>query len=162
MCWTNTSIWAAQSIQIRQWSHRQLVQYRLQSISVNYDYIENVKETVLENRCVGIREILTSLMDRFNIFQLMLRFIHNAELEPKVLKLLQKRRWVEVAKKMLDNWAKNPTFIKHIITGDETCGFMDLTTKLFNKKLKIVAGTLGHLSRGLYNISERLIFFFCA
>ena len=41
-------------------------------------------------------------------------------LVPKDLNLLQKERRVEVAKETLANVADDPTFIKRIITGDET------------------------------------------
>ena len=44
-----------------------------------------------------------------------------ARLVPKDLNFLQKERRVEVAKEMLANVADDPTFIKRIITGDETC-----------------------------------------
>ena len=43
-----------------------------------------------------------------------------ARLVWKNLNFLQKERRVEVAKEMLDNLAGDPTFIKRIITGDET------------------------------------------
>ena len=43
-----------------------------------------------------------------------------ARLVPKDLNFLQKERRVEVAKEMLVNVADSPTFIKRIITGDET------------------------------------------
>ena len=44
----------------------------------------------------------------------------NARLEPKGLALLQKRHRVEVEKEMLNNVAEDTTFIKLIITSDET------------------------------------------
>ena len=43
-----------------------------------------------------------------------------ARLVPKDLNFLQKERRVEVAKEMFSNVADDPTFIKRIITGDET------------------------------------------
>ena len=43
-----------------------------------------------------------------------------AKLVPKDLNFLQKERRVEVAKEMLANVADDPTFIKRIITGDQT------------------------------------------
>ena len=42
-----------------------------------------------------------------------------AKLVPKDLNFLQKERRVDVAKEMLANVADDPTFIKHIIAGDE-------------------------------------------
>lgn len=44
----------------------------------------------------------------------------NARLGPKVLYVLQKRRRVEITKEILDNVAKELTFIKRIISNNET------------------------------------------
>ena len=60
-------------------------------------------------------------MDRLNTWFFVLgtkRVV--ARLVPKDLNFLQIERGVEVAKGMLANVADDPTFIKRIITGDET------------------------------------------
>ena len=44
----------------------------------------------------------------------------NVRLEPKDPNLVQKRRRVKVAKKLFDNIAEEPTFIKRINTDDES------------------------------------------
>lgn len=95
------------------------------STSVNDDNVQKVKDIVLENRRVGIREIADHLSISYGSTQHILADILGmkrvaARLVPKELDFLQKWRRVEVAKEMLANVAEDPTFIKRIITGDET------------------------------------------
>ena len=95
------------------------------STSVNDDNMEKVKEIVLENRRVGIREIAEALNISYGSTQHILVNVLGmkriaARLVPKDLNFLQKARRVEVAEEMLANVTDHPTFIKRVITGDET------------------------------------------
>ena len=82
-------------------------------------------ESRLWNRVLGSLLMNTSIAYEYRltlntlIFVLFIRRV-NARLVPKDLNLLSKRRRAEVAKEGLDNIAEDPTFIKRIITGDET------------------------------------------
>lgn len=87
--------------------------------------IEAVKNFVLENRSIGIREIAALLDISFGSAEHILVDILGmrrvaARLVPKELNFLQKQRRVEVAKQMIANADSDPTFMKRIITGDET------------------------------------------
>ena len=88
------------------------------STSVNDDNMEKVKEIVLENRRVGIREIAEALNISYGSTQHILVNVLGmkriaARLVPKDLNFLQKARRVEVAEEMLANVTDDPTFIKN-------------------------------------------------
>ena len=91
----------------------------------NDDNIEKVEKIVLENCRVRIREVAEALNISYGSTQHIVVHVLDMKciatrLVPKDLNFLQKERRVEVAKKMLVNVADDPTFIKRIITGDET------------------------------------------
>ena len=95
------------------------------STSVNDDNIEKVKKIVLENRHVGIRDVSEAFNISYGSTQHIVVHVLGmkcvaARLVPKDLNFLQNERQVEVAKEMLANVADDPTFIKRIITDDET------------------------------------------
>ena len=95
------------------------------STSLNEDNIGNVKKIVLENHRVGIRKVAEALNISYGSTQHIVVHVLGmkrvaARLVPKDLNFLQKERRVEVAKEMFSNVADDPTFIKRIITGDET------------------------------------------
>ena len=86
------------------------------STSINDDNNEKGKETVLENRQVGIKKIVEDLNISYisnQPFSFLSMKLVNARLAPKHLNLLQKPRRAE-----------GPTFFKRIIRG----GFMNMTT----------------------------------
>ena len=86
------------------------------STSVNDDDIEKVKEIVLENRRIGIREVADALNISYGstphivVHVLAIKRVP-ARLVPKDQNFMQKERRVEVVKEMLANVADDPTFI---------------------------------------------------
>ncbi|XP_066259606.1 protein GVQW3-like [Euwallacea similis] len=103
------------------------------STSVNDDNIEKVQEIVLENRRVGIREIAQALNISYGLTQHILANLLGikrvaARLVPIDLNFLQKRRRAEIVKEMRANVADDSTFIKRVITGDETVYEYDIET----------------------------------
>ena len=83
---------------------------------------------MLENHRVGIRKVAKALNNSYGstqhiVFHGLGMKLVAARLVPKDLDFLYKERRVEVAKEMLANVADNPTFIKRIITGDETFSY---------------------------------------
>lgn len=92
------------------------------STSITDENIDKIKEIVLANRRVSIREIASDLGVSFGSVQ---NVMHNilamrrveARLVPRVLNLLQKQHRIDVAKEML---SLGQNVIEGIITGDET------------------------------------------
>lgn len=89
------------------------------------DTVEKVKEMVLENRNTGLREIADTLNMSHETARTILT--HNlgmkkvaARLVPKDLNFLQKDARKQVALDMLQRVNSDESFIKRIITGDET------------------------------------------
>ena len=89
------------------------------STSVDNDEIEKLKETVLESHSKEDPNIAYGSIQDILVYVLDIKRV-DARLVPKDLNLLQQCRQKEVAKDMLENVAEDPTFIKRIITGDET------------------------------------------
>jgi len=87
--------------------------------------IDKVKEMLTENRKLTIRELADNLNIAYGSVQdiivndLGLRRVA-AKLVPKDLNFMQKRDRVDIAKDMISKVESDPTFIKRIITGDET------------------------------------------
>ncbi|XP_018357096.1 PREDICTED: putative uncharacterized protein FLJ37770 [Trachymyrmex septentrionalis] len=87
--------------------------------------IDKVKEMVIENRHFSLREIAAELTVSHESIRTILRDCLGMErvaarLVPKDLNFLQKLNRVKVAEDMLERVNSDPTFIKRIITGDET------------------------------------------
>ncbi|EGI67902.1 FLJ37770-like protein, partial [Acromyrmex echinatior] len=87
--------------------------------------IDKVKEMVIENRHFSLREIAAELTVSHESIRTILRDCLGmkrvaARLVPKDLNFLQKLNRVKVAEDMLERVNSDPTFIKRIITGDET------------------------------------------
>lgn len=87
--------------------------------------IEKVNEMVTENRAIGIREIAAELGISYGSAEHILVDVLGmkrvaARLVPKELNFLQKQCRMSVAKEMISNADNDPTFMKRIITGDET------------------------------------------
>ena len=87
--------------------------------------IDKVKEMVIENRHFSLREIAAELTVSHESIRIILRDCLGMEcvaarLVPKDLNFLQKLNRVKVAEDMLERVNSDPTFIKRIITGDET------------------------------------------
>ena len=87
--------------------------------------IAKVKEMVSENRHLGLREIAAEL----SVSHESIRTILNdclgmtrvaARIVPKDLNFLQKLNRVRIAEDMLEQASSDPTFMKRIVTGDET------------------------------------------
>jgi len=87
--------------------------------------INKVREMLINNRKLTIRELLEDLNIAYGSIQnivvngLGLRRVA-AKLIPKELNFIQKRDRVVIAKHMISKAESDPTFIKRIITGDET------------------------------------------
>lgn len=95
------------------------------STSTTDENIASVKNLVMENRSISIREIAALLDISFGSTEHILTEILGmkrieARLVPKELNFLQKQHRVEVAKQMIANADSDPTFMERIITGDET------------------------------------------
>jgi len=89
------------------------------------DNIKKVKEIVLENRHSSLREISHELkMSHESVRSILVNNLNMrrvaARLVPKDLNFLQKRYREQVSLDMLDRCNSDPTFMKRIITGDET------------------------------------------
>lgn len=95
------------------------------STSKTDENIAKVKEILVENRKLTIRELADDLNIAYGSVQdiivndLDLRRVA-AKLVPKDLNFMQKRDRVDIAKDMISKAQSDPTFIKRIITGDET------------------------------------------
>lgn len=93
--------------------------------SSNDENTDAVKNFVLENHSIGIREISALLDISFGSAEHILVDILGmkrvaARLVPKELNFLQKQRRIDVSKEMIFNAESDPTFMERIITGDET------------------------------------------
>ena len=93
--------------------------------SNNDENVQKIKDAVLGNRHMTIRE----LSEHSGISQGSVKSILSnvlglkrvaARLIPKCLNFLQKQIRVDVAKEMLEHVNNDDTFVKRIITGDET------------------------------------------
>lgn len=87
--------------------------------------IAKVKEMVTENRHLSLREIAAELSVSHESIRIILSNSLGmkriaARLVPKDLNFLQKLNRVKVAEDMLERVNSDPTFIKRIVTGDET------------------------------------------
>ncbi|XP_015905527.1 protein GVQW3-like [Parasteatoda tepidariorum] len=95
------------------------------STSKTDENIDKVKEMLVNNRKLTIREISEGLNIAYGSVQDILandlgfRRVA-AKLVPKDLNFIQKRNCVDVAKDMICEAESDPTFIRRIITGDET------------------------------------------
>jgi len=95
------------------------------STSKTDENIDKVKEILVNNHKLTIREIAEDLNIAYGSVQDILvndlgfRRVA-AKLVPKDLNFMQKRDRVDVAKDMICEAEFDPTFIKRIITGDET------------------------------------------
>ena len=96
------------------------------STSKTDENINKVRKMLINNRKLTIRELAEDLNIAYGSFQdivvngLGLRQVA-AKLVPKELNFMQKRDRVVIAKDMISKAESDPTFIKRIITGDETC-----------------------------------------
>ena len=95
------------------------------STSKTDENINKVREMLANNRKLTIRELAEDLNIAYGSVQdivvndLGLRRVA-AKLVPKELNFMQKRDRVDIAKDMISKTESDPTFIKRIITGDET------------------------------------------
>ncbi|KAG5314739.1 SETMR methyltransferase, partial [Acromyrmex insinuator] len=95
------------------------------STSKTDENINKVREMLANNRKLTIRELAEDLNIAYGSIQdivvndLGLRRVA-AKLVPKELNFMQKRDRVDIAKDMISKTESDPTFIKRIITGDET------------------------------------------
>jgi len=95
------------------------------STSKTDENINKVREMLLNNRKLTIRELAEDLNIAYGSVQdivvgdLGLRRVA-AKLVPRDLNFTQKRDRVDIAKDMISKAESDPTFIKRIITGDET------------------------------------------
>ena len=95
------------------------------STSNTDENVKKVKEIVLENRHTSLREISSELGISYGTAQhivvdvLGMRRVA-ARLVPKDLNFLQKHHRKTVAEEMISEAQSDPTFMKRIITGDET------------------------------------------
>lgn len=95
------------------------------STSTTDDNIDKVKEIVMENRHASLREMAQDLdMSHESVRTVLVDVLGMrrvaARLVPKELNFLQKEHRKQVAEDMLERANSDPTFIKRIITGDET------------------------------------------
>jgi len=91
---------------------------------MNDESINKIK-VVFKNRHASLRELVQevniSLMSIHNIMTDILDMKRVAtQLVPKKLNFLQKRTWKQVAEDTISRISTDPTFMKSIITGDET------------------------------------------
>lgn len=95
------------------------------STSSTEENIKKVQEIVLDNRHSSLREIAhhlnishesvrSILVDNLNMRRVAARLV------PKDLNFLQKQYRLQISLDMLDRSNSDPTFMEHIITGDET------------------------------------------
>lgn len=95
------------------------------STSKTDENINKVREMLINNRKLTIRELAEDLNIAYGSIQDIvvndfgLRRVA-AKLVPKELNFMQKRDRVDIAKDMISKAESDPTFIKRIITGDET------------------------------------------
>ncbi|XP_012231261.1 protein GVQW3-like [Linepithema humile] len=95
------------------------------STSSTDENIDKVEEMVMENRHSNLREMAQDLdMSHESVHIILVDVLGMrrvaARLVPKELNFLQKEHRKQVAEDMLQRANSDPTFIKRIITGDET------------------------------------------
>lgn len=95
------------------------------STSKTDDNVEKIREMLMANRKLTIRELTEELNVAYGTIQSILANDFGlrrvaAKLVPKDLNFMQKEDRVAIAKDMISMAESDPTFIKRIITGDET------------------------------------------
>lgn len=98
------------------------------STSSTEENVDKIKQMVLENRHYSLREIALEMnMSHETARHILVDVLGMrkvaARLVPKDLNFLQKVNRLKVAEDMLERVNSDPTFIKRIITGDETWVF---------------------------------------
>lgn len=105
------------------------------STSVTPGNVQTIKEKVMENRHLTVRELADDVGISIGSVDAILSDVLglkrlSAKLIPKSLDFLQKQHRIDVAKEMLEQVENDPTFIQRIITGDETWVYQfDMLTK---------------------------------
>ena len=105
------------------------------STSNTDENVKKVKEIVLENRHTSLREISSELGISYGTAQHIVVDVLGmrrvvARLVPKDLNFVQKHHRKTVAEEMISEAQSDPTFMKRIITGDETWVYeFDMETK---------------------------------
>jgi len=95
------------------------------STSKTDENVQEVKEIVLKNRRITIREIADDLNISFGSCQSILTDVLgmtrvSAKFVPKLLNFDQKQRRMNIAQDMLNDVNDDPDLLKRVITGDET------------------------------------------
>ncbi|KYQ55784.1 hypothetical protein ALC60_02906 [Trachymyrmex zeteki] len=95
------------------------------STSKTDENVQEVKEIVLKNRRITIREIVDDLNISFGSCQSILTDVLgmtrvSAKFVPKLLNLDQKQCRMNIAQDMLNDVNDDPDLLKRVITGDET------------------------------------------
>jgi hypothetical protein len=95
------------------------------STSIDDDHVNKVKQIVLQNRRVSAREIARDIgIPKTSVHRILTDILQmarvSARIVPKELNFLQKQRRMDVANEMLSVVQNDSTFMKRIITGDET------------------------------------------
>lgn len=95
------------------------------STSTTDNNIVAVKNIVMENRSIGIRKVAALLDISYGSAEHILADVLGMKrvagrLVPKEMNFLQKQYRMDISKEMISNADSDPTFIKRIITGDQT------------------------------------------
>ncbi|KYN41646.1 hypothetical protein ALC56_03947 [Trachymyrmex septentrionalis] len=112
------------------------------STSKTDENVQEVKEIVLKNRRITIREIADDLNISFGSCQSILTDVLgmtrvSAKFVPKLLNFDQKQRRMNIAQDMLNDVNDDPDLLKRVITGDETWVYgYDVETKAQSSQWK--------------------------
>ncbi|XP_018360609.1 PREDICTED: putative uncharacterized protein FLJ37770 [Trachymyrmex cornetzi] len=112
------------------------------STSCNDEHVKKVKEIVLANRRITIREVAEELRILYGSCEAIFINILGmkrvaAKFIPKILNFQQKQYRVELAKQMLADIANDPELLQRVITGDETWVYgYDVETKAQSSQWK--------------------------
>jgi histone-lysine N-methyltransferase SETMAR len=112
------------------------------STSKTDENVQEVKEIVLKNRRITIREIADDLNISFGSCQSILTDVLgmtrvSAKFVPKLLNFDQKQRRMNIAQDMLNDVNDDPDLLKRVITGDETWVYgYDIETKAQSSQWK--------------------------
>jgi len=112
------------------------------STSKNDENVQEVKEIVLKNRRITIREIADDLNISFGSCQSILTDVLgmtrvSAKFVSKLLNFDQKQRRMNIAQDMLNDVNDDPDLLKRVITGDETWIYgYDVETKAQSSQWK--------------------------
>lgn len=112
------------------------------STSTSDENVEKVKEIVLANRRITIREVAEEIGISYGTCEAIFADVLNmkqvaAKFVPKLLNFQQKQHRVTIAEQMLADVADDPDLLKRVITGDETWIYgYDVETKAQSSQWK--------------------------